>query len=70
VMGLPEYRFAAKPMGKPIRWQVSDREVALLRAGETIEAPMDLIALAAFDPIKTIASRVAPMNTSISLRES
>lgn len=42
VTGIPEYRFAAKSIGRPVRWRITNREVSLLCAGETIEAPMDL----------------------------
>jgi hypothetical protein len=45
VRGLPNFRFHAKPIGVAIRWHPTEREVGLLLAGQTIEAPVDLTTL-------------------------
>lgn len=45
VTGKPDYRFYAKPLGSALKWKPTMREVGLLMAGQTIEAPINLEAL-------------------------
>jgi hypothetical protein len=45
ITGLESYVFTAKPLGRPVRWAPTAREVLLLQAGHTIEAPVVLATL-------------------------